>query len=33
MGSTVEFLTDASVGDRRCPRWPQDVKAPIELVG
>ena len=29
MDSTVEFLTDASVGGRRCPRWPQDVKARI----
>ncbi|WP_108386975.1 transposase [Yoonia sediminilitoris] len=26
---TVEFLTDASVCGRRCPRWPQDVKARI----
>lgn len=29
MDSTVEFLTDVSVGGRRCPRWPQDVRARI----
>lgn len=29
MDSTTEFLTDASGGGRRCPRWPQDVKARI----
>ena len=29
MDGTIEFLTDASVGRRRCPRWPQDVKARI----
>ena len=29
MDGTTEFLTDASVGRRRCPRWPQDVKARI----
>lgn len=29
MDGTIEFLTDAGVGSRRCPRWPQDVKARI----
>ena len=29
MDGTIEFLTDAGVGRRRCPRWPQDVKARI----
>lgn len=29
MDGTNEFLTDAGVGGRRCPRWPQDVKARI----
>lgn len=29
MDSTVGFLTDASVVDRRCTRWRQDVKARI----
>ena len=29
MDDMTEFLTDASVGARRCPRWPQDVKARI----
>ena len=29
MDGTIEFLTDAGVGHRRCPRWPQDVKARI----
>ena len=29
MDGTTEFLTDAGVGRRRCPRWPQDVKARI----
>lgn len=29
MDSTNEFLIDAGVGRRRCPRWPQDVKARI----
>ena len=29
MDSTVEFLTDAGSGGKRCPRWPQDVKARI----
>jgi len=29
MDGTVEFLTDAGSGRRRCPRWPQDVKARI----
>ena len=29
MDGTTEFLTDAGVGSRRCPRWPQDVKARI----
>ena len=29
MDGTIEFLTDASVGRRRCPRWPQDVKVRI----
>ena len=29
MDGMSEFLTDAGVGGRRCPRWPQDVKARI----
>ena len=29
MDGTNEFLTDAGAGRRRCPRWPQDVKARI----
>jgi transposase len=29
MDGTTEFLTDAGGGGRRCPRWPQDVKARI----
>ncbi|MBB3995739.1 transposase [Sulfitobacter undariae] len=29
MDGTIEFLTDAGKGGRRCPRWPQDVKARI----
>lgn len=29
MDGTIEFLTDAGSGGRRCPRWPQDVKARI----
>jgi len=29
MDGTTEFLTDACKGGRRCPRWPQDVKARI----
>lgn len=29
MDCTIEFLTDAGSGGRRCPRWPQDVKARI----
>lgn len=29
MDGTTEFLTNAGVGRRRCPRWPQDVKARI----
>jgi len=29
MDSTTEFLKDAGVGRRRCPRWPQDLKARI----
>ena len=29
MDGTIEFLTDVGVGRRRCPRWPQDVKARI----
>ena len=29
MDYTTEFLTDAGVGRRRCPFWPQDVKARI----
>ncbi len=29
MDGTIEFLTEASGGGRRCPRWPQDVKARI----
>ncbi|MGB1266305.1 MAG: IS66-like element accessory protein TnpA [Nereida ignava] len=29
MDGMSEFLTDAGVGVRRCPRWPQDVKARI----
>lgn len=29
MDGITEFLTDAGVGRRRCPRWPQDVKARI----
>lgn len=29
MDGTTEFLTDAGVGRRRYPRWPQDVKARI----
>jgi len=29
MDGTIEFLTAAGNGGRRCPRWPQDVKARI----
>jgi len=29
MDGTTEFLTDGGGGGRRCPRWPQDVKARI----
>lgn len=29
MDGTTEFLTDAGVGRRGCPRWPQDMKARI----
>jgi hypothetical protein len=29
MEGKIEVLTDASVGHRRCRRWPQDVKAQI----
>jgi transposase len=29
MDGTIEFLTDAGKGGRRCPRWPNDVKARI----
>lgn len=29
MDGPLEFLTDEGVGRRRCPRWPQDVKARI----
>jgi transposase len=29
MDGTIEFLTDAGSGGRRCPHWPQDVKARI----
>ena len=29
MDGTTEFLTDAGGSGRRCPRWPQDVKARI----
>ena len=29
MDGMTEFLTDAGKGGRRCPRWPNDVKARI----
>jgi len=29
MDGTIEFLTDAGKGGRRCPRWPQEIKAQI----
>ena len=29
MDVTIEFLTDKGKGGRRCPRWPEDVKARI----
>ena len=29
MDGTIEFLTDGGKGGRRCPRWPQEVKARI----
>jgi len=29
MDGTIEVLTDTGSGGRRCPRWPQDVKARI----
>jgi transposase len=29
MDGTIEFLTDGGSVGRRCPRWPQDVKARI----
>lgn len=29
MDGTIEFLTDAGRGGRRCPRWPNEVKARI----
>lgn len=29
MDGSIEFLTASGSGGRRCPRWPQDVKARI----
>ena len=29
MDGAIEFLTDTDVGRRRCPRWPQEMKARI----